>query len=60
MTHKQLAAVFEEWKRRYDEDPEAYQNHEAFLADPPDSYGDGAATFFLWLIADLEHGGLGS
>lgn len=60
MTQEQAAAIFEEWKRRYDEDPEGFQSHEVLVADPPQSYGEGAARYFLWLIADMEHGGLGA
>lgn len=60
MTEEQAAGIFEEWKRRYDEDPDAFQNHEVFLKDPPKSYGEAAARYFFWLIADITHGGLGS
>jgi hypothetical protein len=60
MDHDQLATLFEEWKRRYDEDPAGFDDCEAFKAKPPKSYGDGAATYFLWLLNDLDHGGLGS
>ena len=53
MTKEYLTLLFEEWKRRYDANPEAYQSCEAFKNDPPESYGEGAATYFLWLANEL-------
>lgn len=53
MTVKDLASVFTEWKGRYDANPDSYGNWEDFLADPPESYGEGAARYFLGLIADM-------
>lgn len=51
-TKERLAEIFEEWKRRYDADPEGFQSHEAFQAESPQSYGDGAARYFLYLIGE--------
>jgi hypothetical protein len=53
MTQEETAAVFEEWKRRYDEDPESYQGCEAFKADPPKSYGEAAARYFFFIIDEM-------
>lgn len=50
MTQAELTFLFEDWKRRYDEDPESFQTCEAFKGDPPKSYGEAAAVYFLWLI----------
>jgi len=50
MTQEELAFLFEEWKRRYDADPNAFQSIPDFIKDPPQSYGEGAARYFLWLI----------
>ena len=54
MSKEELAIVFEEWKSRYDKNPEEYQSCEAFKADPPESYGEGAAVYFLWLMDQLK------
>jgi hypothetical protein len=49
-TRGELRVLFEEWKRRYDEDPEGFQSHEAFKSEEPQSYGEGAARYFIFLI----------
>ena len=53
LTQPEIAGLFEEWKRRYDEDPDAYQSHEAFVSDAPQSYGQGSARYFLFLLDEL-------
>ena len=54
MTEEQAAVLFTEWKLRYDENPEAFSNCEAFQKTPPKTYGEAAARYFLWLITDME------
>lgn len=51
MSKEELTYLFTDWKARYDENPEGFQDCPAFAADPPESYGEGAAVYFLWLIA---------
>lgn len=58
MTTEQLALVFEEWKRRYDADPNLFDSCEAFEKEPPKSYGDGAARYFEFLIDELTADGV--
>ncbi len=48
-----IAQIFEEWKARYDLDPNIFESHEEFLKDPPRSYGDGAARYFLQVAREL-------
>lgn len=52
----QFAAAFEEWKQRYDADPEGFQTHDEFDADPPATYGEGAARYFIKVIDELRRG----
>lgn len=60
MTEEQLAEIFEEWQRRWQEDPESFKSCEEAFATPPTTYGESAAKVFLWILADLDHGGLGA
>lgn len=50
LSREDMAAAFEEWKRRYDADPEGFQSDEDFKADPPQSYGEGAARYFIKMV----------
>lgn len=52
ITQDLLADIFEEWKRRYDNDPGWFQSIDEFLADPPGSYGEGASVYFLALFEE--------
>lgn len=54
MNEISAAIVFEEWKKRYDENPDLFPTCEEFAANPPKSYGDGAARYFLWLFDQLN------
>lgn len=56
MTEDELAAAFEEWKRRYDEDPSEFMSFSAFKGDEPASYGRGSAQYFLSIVEDLKQG----
>ena len=53
MTVEWAAVLFEEWKRRYDANPEGYMTCAQFKADPPQSYGEGAARYFFELDAEM-------
>lgn len=48
-----MAAVFTEWKARYDADPNLFDSCEVFQAAPPKDYGDAAARYFLWLAQEM-------
>jgi hypothetical protein len=47
----EFTEAFEEWKRRYDADPTTFMSCEEFEADPPKSYGEAAARYFIKLLA---------
>lgn len=51
MSQAWMAVLFEEWKRRYDADPDEFMNCNQFEADPPATYGEAAARYF-W---NLDH-----
>lgn len=53
MTQEMIANMFEEWKRRYDLDPAAFQDHAAWLAERPLSYGERAAEYFMDLLYEM-------
>lgn len=53
MTQDEYAAIFEEWKRRWDERPNDFQNIPDFVREPPKSYGEGAARYFLFLVDEM-------
>lgn len=49
-----VGKVFEEWKTRYDADPAGFQSHAEFDADLPETYGNSAMQYFLWLWDELK------
>lgn len=49
-TREQIAAVFEEWLRRYNADPEGFTEEYG----EPETYGAGCADYFVRLHAELE------
>lgn len=53
MNEAELTAVFEEWKTRYDANPETYMTCAEHEAEPPKSYGQGAARYFLLLVNEM-------
>lgn len=53
MNETELTTLFEEWKTRYDANPESFQDCPAFEAQPPKTYGEGAARYFLLLVEEL-------
>lgn len=48
-----LEILFEEWKRRYDANPDGFMSHADFDKDPPKTYGEGAARYFWALDKEL-------
>jgi hypothetical protein len=55
MDHEQAAAAFAEWDRRYREEPERFMSEaEHLLRETPDTYGDKAAAYFLYILGELQ------
>lgn len=54
MNEAELSTVFTEWKTRYDADPSTFQDCPTFEAEPPKTYGEGAARYFIWLTNDMK------
>jgi hypothetical protein len=48
-TESEMAAIFEEWLRRYNEEPERFTEEYG----EPEGYGVGCADYFLRLHAEL-------
>jgi hypothetical protein len=53
-TQEQLIAVFTEWKRRYDSEPEKFQPLREFLIEEPASDGEEATPYFLTLLKEIQ------
>ena len=51
LTKKEVAAVFSEWKHRYDQNPEAFNEEWQSLNDV--NYGIQASEYFLKLLEEL-------
>lgn len=50
-----LARVFEEWDRRYRDDPSSFfTDVEHLLGNTPESYGEAAAIYFSALLEELD------
>ena len=55
MTQEQLAMIFEEWDRRYREEPEKFQSEaEHLLKSTAAEYGERAAAYFMVVWKDLD------
>ena len=52
---KEAAAAFEEWDRRYRENPREFQTAvEHLLGETPETYGEGCAPYFFELVRGLR------
>jgi hypothetical protein len=50
-----FAIAFEEWERRYREDPRGFMNEvERLLGHTPRTYGEGAGAYFVALLNELS------
>ena len=52
-SRQRLAAIFNEWARRYAEDPEAFDDLLDADGNPVQDYGDRCALYFAELENDL-------
>ena len=52
-----LARIFEEWKDRWDKNPDWFQTLPEFVNQPPKSYGEAAAIYFKELEKELFSNG---
>ncbi|HUX01401.1 MAG TPA: hypothetical protein VMY35_10530 [Phycisphaerae bacterium] len=51
---RDVAAAFEEWDRRYRDEPERFQSEaEHLLRDTPRTYGERVALYFLKVLAEV-------
>ena len=51
---RRLAAIFEEWDRRYRDNPDDFMSVvEYLLGNTPKTYGEGAAAYFMKLEREL-------
>jgi len=57
ITHKRMAIIFNEWARRYSENPEEFSNILDEDGSPVDDYGDMCAIYFHKLAAELDNVG---
>jgi hypothetical protein len=55
VTQAQIAAIFEEWKRRQDADPDGTMPIDDVLAMSPEEYGKVAARTFALIAVDLAY-----
>lgn len=54
MTEEIAVALFTEWKRRYDEDPESFYSDEEWKGFEPPTYGQLCASFFMKLWEEMK------
>lgn len=54
MTKEQKAAVFNEWAKRYAENPESFADILDEHGKPIEDYGDRCAIYFDQIAADLN------
>lgn len=52
-----FVVIFEEWKRRWDTNPEWFTSAEETRAEKPHTYGERAAIYFVNLQRELEDKG---
>jgi len=55
MDQELAAKAFAEWDRRYREEPERFMSEaQHLLQETPDSYGDKAAAYFLFILGEVR------
>jgi hypothetical protein len=59
ITEFELADIFEEWERKYRENPDAFMGDEERRAENPQTYGELCAAFFLKVRTGLLEKKLG-
>ena len=59
VNQEELAKVFTEWERRYREEPERFQSEAVkLLRETPESYGEAAAPYFVFILNEMRPNGL--
>jgi len=58
ITQKRMAMIFNEWVKRYAEDPGAFDDLLDKYGKPFEDYGEGAAVYFATLTAEMDKAGL--
>lgn len=54
ITKKQAVEAFEEWDRRFRDNPEDFENFAvSLLTGNPETYGEAAAPYFFHLVKEL-------
>lgn len=57
VTMKEAQKIFEEWDRRFRENPEDFVNFAtALLKETPETYGDAVGPYFFELLGQLREG----
>ena len=52
---KEAAAAFEEWDRRYRENPREFMNEvEHLLGETPETYGEACGPYFMALVREMR------
>jgi len=55
--HQRMATIFNEWAKRYSENPDEFSNILDDNGNPVDDYGDNCAIYFSKLAAELDEAG---
>lgn len=58
INEQRMAALFNEWAKRYQEDPDGFISALAMDAEEPDSYGDACVKYLGELEEEMDRDGL--
>lgn len=58
ITHQRMAAIFNEWARRFAADPESFSEIIGEDGKPVEDYGESCATYFNRIAREMDDDGL--
>lgn len=57
-TRKRMTLIFDEWARRYSENPDDFQNILDENGNPVEGYGESCALYFAMIAQEMDANGL--
>lgn len=58
VTRKRMTLIFDEWARRYSENPDDFQNILDENGNPVEGYGESCALYFAMIAQEMDANGL--
>lgn len=58
VTRKRMTLIFDEWARRYSENPDDFENILDENGNPVEGYGESCALYFAMIAQEMDANGL--